>query len=135
MLCYVVRTRLFGLNSNANFEHPTCRVETCRTLRSILSVLLFIFFWRKSLVNRGLNIKPAHENRFFAFALPLGCKEAILVRSKCSNHSHLLPFLRQKNFTSSPTTSLSSRLARRLVPRRSHWLVSHFSPSTSFTIV
>ena len=41
----------------------------------------------------------------------------------------------QKNFTSCPVTSLSSRLARRLVPRRSHWLVSHFSPKTSLTMV
>lgn len=41
----------------------------------------------------------------------------------------------QKNFTSSPTTSLNRRFANLLVPSRSHWLVSHFSPSTSLTIV
>ena len=43
--------------------------------------------------------------------------------------------LSQKNFVSSPTISLSSMLASRLVPRRSHLLVSHFSPRTSFTMV
>ena len=41
----------------------------------------------------------------------------------------------QKNFTSFPSISESSLFASELVPRRSHWLVSHFSPKTSLTIV
>jgi hypothetical protein len=41
----------------------------------------------------------------------------------------------QKNFVSSPSTSLNNKFANLLVPSRNHWLVSHFSPSTSLTIV
>ena len=57
-----------------------------------------------------------------------------IARKEMNFKSHLIEWS-QKNFTSCPVTSLSSRLARRLVPRRSHWLVSHRSPSTSFTMV
>lgn len=34
-----------------------------------------------------------------------------------------------------PSIVLISRLVRRLVPKRNHLLVSHFSPSTSLTMV
>ena len=56
-------------------------------------------------------------------------------RSYKSYTSYYLLLFFQKNFICSPFSSLRSMLARRDVPRRNHLLVSHFSPSTSFTIV
>ncbi len=41
----------------------------------------------------------------------------------------------QKNFTSSPFISERSLLASELVPSLNHLFVSHFSPSTCFTMV